>query len=69
MTQKVIDITIKKLDITQLVKCAASFRGSATMSPWSVNGAYNKELYAFILQVIEAGYEGKPEIRAVSLTI
>jgi hypothetical protein len=69
MTQKIATITIKDLDITQLVKCANAFRGTATMDPSGVNGAYNKELYALILQIVEAGYEGQREIRAVDLTI
>jgi hypothetical protein len=69
MTQKVVNITIKNLDITQLSKCADAFRGHVSMQPCSVSGAYNKELYAFIQQLIEAGYAGQQEVRAVHLTI
>jgi hypothetical protein len=69
MTQKVVNITIKNLDITQLRKCAESFQGTATMNPTCVAGAYNKELNEFICQLIDAGYEGKTELQAHHMTI
>jgi hypothetical protein len=69
MTQKIVTITIKDLDITQLMKCAQAFKGSATMSRGCVNGAYNYELYEFVSQLIDAGYAGEKEITATCMNI
>ena len=69
MTNKIATITIKDLDITQLVKCAAFFSDPATRCAGNYRTVYNQGLYELLGQLIEAGYAGQREITATPLTI
>jgi hypothetical protein len=67
MAQKVVDIKIKKLDITQLVKMHHSLHSKCSTS--SFDGAYLFELRELLTTIIKAGYNNQSEVFAPDLTI
>jgi hypothetical protein len=70
MTQKVVDLTIKNLDITQLLKIRQDVMfETKNCNINNLSGAYRYELRELIDSIIAAGYDNKKEIVAPSLTI
>lgn len=67
MSNKIVNITINKLDITQLTKCHAHLNDKCNTSNYS--GAYLNELRELVVTLIEAGYAGKTSVTAPDLTI
>lgn len=68
MTQKVVNITIKQLDITQLYKIRDSFN-EKNCSRTSVNGAYMYEMRELLNTVLDNVRAGNLEFKAPDLTI
>ena len=68
MTNKVVDITIKKLDATQLMKMRA-YCNNQNCNTGTVHGAYMNELREFMDAILDAAYANKSTITAPDLTI
>ncbi len=68
MTNKVVDITIKKLDATQLMKMRSYF-DNRNCDRGSIQGAYMYELRELMDAILEAAYANKSTITAPDLTI
>lgn len=68
MTNKVVNITIQKLDVTQLMKIRQFFTNEKC-NKGSVHGAYNYELRELIDSILEGAYSNKNSIIAPDLTI
>lgn len=68
MTNKVVDITIKKLDVTQLMKARQTFT-QKECSTSNVSGAYRKELIELVDAILDAAYANKNTVIAPDMTI
>lgn len=68
MTQKVVNVTIKQLDVTQLYKIRGYFNNE-NCSLSSVKGAYMYELRELLDTVLHNVEAGNLEFKAPDLTI
>jgi hypothetical protein len=68
MTNKVVDITIKKLDATQVMKMRAYFN-KQNCNRGTVHGAYMYELRELLDAILDGAYANKSTITAPNLTI
>lgn len=68
MVQKVVTLTLEKLDITQLTKMRECLPTNLC-NRGNYSGAYRYEIAELLDAMILAGYSGKTVIRAPDLTV
>lgn len=68
MTQKIVTLTVKNLDVTQLYKIRQCIT-DANCSRSSIDGAYMYELRELLDVMLDNAYQGVTEFKAPNLNI